>query len=54
MKLYHAPGACSFGIHVLLEEIGKSYQIENGQFSRRGAVQAALSRDQPTVEGADA
>ena len=28
MKLYYAPGACSIGIHVLLEEIGKPYQIE--------------------------
>lgn len=27
-KLYYAPGACSLGIHVLLEEIGKPYQAE--------------------------
>ena len=26
MKLYFAPGACSIGIHVLLEEIGKPYE----------------------------
>src|ERR1700757_5446640 len=26
MKLYCAPGACSIGIHVLLEEIGKPYE----------------------------
>ncbi len=28
MKLFYAPGACSIGIHVLLEEIGKPYDTE--------------------------
>ena len=28
MKLLFAPGACSLGIHVLLEEIGKPYEAE--------------------------
>src|SRR5256885_12347339 len=28
MKLFYSPGACSVGIHVLLEEIGKPYQTE--------------------------
>jgi glutathione S-transferase len=27
MKLYYAPGVCSIGIHVLLEEIGKPYEL---------------------------
>lgn len=29
MKLYYTPGACSIGIHILLEEIGKPFEIEN-------------------------
>ena len=29
MKLFYAPGACSMGIHILLEEIGKPYQVEH-------------------------
>lgn len=28
MKLFYAPGACSLGIHVILEEIGKPYTAE--------------------------
>lgn len=28
MKLLYAPGACSLGIHLLLEEIGKPYETE--------------------------
>ena len=29
MKLYYTQGACSIGIHVLLEEIGKPYESES-------------------------
>jgi glutathione S-transferase len=36
MKLYYAPGACSLGIHVLLEEIGKPYEVSLLNF-REGA-----------------
>jgi glutathione S-transferase len=28
MKLMYSPGACSLGIHVLLEEIGKPYEVQ--------------------------
>ncbi len=28
MKLFYAPGVCSIGIHLLLEEIGKQYETE--------------------------
>jgi hypothetical protein len=34
MKLFYAPGACSIGIHVMLEEIGApcvSWGIEGGR-----------------------
>jgi glutathione S-transferase len=27
MKLYYSPNACSLGIHILLEEIGKPYEL---------------------------
>jgi glutathione S-transferase len=33
MKLYYAKGACSIGIHVLLEEIGKPYDVQAVSFA---------------------
>ena len=32
MDLYYSPGACSIGIHVLLEEIGKPYELRRLNF----------------------
>lgn len=32
MKLYYSPGACSLGIHVLLEEIGRPYELQRLNF----------------------
>jgi glutathione S-transferase len=33
MKLLYSPGECSVGIHVILEEIGKPYEIERISFA---------------------
>lgn len=32
MKLYYSPAACSIGIHILLEEIGKPYETHRVSF----------------------
>jgi glutathione S-transferase len=34
MDLYYSPGACSLGIHVLMEEIGKPYGLKKSSTSR--------------------
>jgi glutathione S-transferase len=43
MKLYYFPNACSVGIHVLLEEIGKPYQLELVDFQRNAQYQPAFT-----------
>ena len=44
MKLYYAPGACSIGIHVLLEEIGKPYESERVNLQQGEQYKAAFTR----------
>ncbi len=35
MKLYYSPGSCALGIHILLEEIGKPFEISRVDFANR-------------------
>ncbi|MEN0075228.1 MAG: glutathione S-transferase N-terminal domain-containing protein [Paracraurococcus sp.] len=47
MKLYYSPGACSIGIHVLLEEIGKPYEAEAVNLREGGQFQPAFTAINP-------
>jgi glutathione S-transferase len=47
MKLYYAPGACSIGIHVLLEEIGKPYESERVNLQQGEQYKAAFVEVNP-------
>ena len=40
MKLYYAPGTCALGIHILLEEIGKPYELVPVDFRNRAQYHA--------------
>ena len=40
MKLYFAAGTCALGIHILLEEIGKPYELAPVDFRNRAQYQA--------------
>ena len=58
MKLFYAPGACSIGIHVALEEIGKPYEAVRvnlrGDASERAALDAVnLKGKVPTIQRDD-
>jgi glutathione S-transferase len=58
MKLYYSPGACSLGIHVLLEETGAPYEPvltnlrEGAQFKPEFTAKNPKSKV-PTLERAD-
>jgi len=47
MKLYYAPGACSMGIHILLEEIGKPYETERVNLQQGEQYQPAFTAVNP-------
>jgi glutathione S-transferase len=47
MKLYYAPGACSIGIHILLEEIGKPYEAEQVNLREGAQYQPAFTAVNP-------
>jgi glutathione S-transferase len=47
MKLYYAPGACSIGIHVLLEEIGAPYELARVNLMQGEQYQSAFTSINP-------
>ena len=47
MKLLYSPGACSLGIHVLLEEIGKPYEAQKINFGEREQYGSAFTAVNP-------
>ena len=47
MKLYYSPGACSLGIHVLLEEIAKPYQTQSVNLREGEQYQPAFTSINP-------
>ena len=53
MKLYFSPGACSIGIHVLLEEIGKPYETARLNFQEGEQFKPPFTGVNPKIQGAD-
>lgn len=47
MKLYYSPGACSIGIHVLLEEIGQPFETEKVDLASRQQFESAYTSINP-------
>jgi glutathione S-transferase len=47
MKLYYAPGACSLGIHLILEEIGKPYDLQKVDLQKQEQYAADFIRINP-------
>ena len=58
MKLFYAPGACSLGIHLLLEEIGAPYEaqrinIRNGESQQSPFIDLNPKGKVPTLQRDD-
>lgn len=58
MKLDHAPGACSMGIHILMEEIGQPYEpvkldIRAGETQRAPFIELNPKGKVPTLQRED-
>lgn len=47
MKLFYSPGACSIGIHVLLEEIGKPYETQRLNFQEQEQFKPEFTKINP-------
>ena len=47
MKLFYAPGACSIGIHLLLEEIGKPFELIAVKLAEGAHLQPAFKAVNP-------
>jgi glutathione S-transferase len=57
-KLYYAPGACSIGIHIILEELGAPYELEKvnlmeGEQYKPGFLAVNPKSKVPTLERDD-
>ncbi len=47
MKLFYTPGACSIGIHLLLEEIGKPFELIAVKLAEGAHLQPAFKAVNP-------
>jgi len=50
MKLFYAPGACSIGIHVMLEEIGAPYEAVAVNLREGAQFQPGFTAVNPLLE----
>lgn len=47
MKLFYTPGTCSLAIHILLEEIGKPFEVQKVDFAKQEQHSAAFKAINP-------